>query len=517
LNLTDLIYLLPELILLLAATVVFALDALWPREKTKGWLPYVALAGLVAAAAGLLPALIKGGQGGVVASMLAADPFAVFFKLLAILAVAVVILTAMPYLTGRTPYRGEFYALLLIVAAAICLATSATNLVMIYLGMEFLSITSYILAGYLRNDKKSGEAALKYFLYGAIASAVMLYGMSLLYGATGTTDLAGIAAAFREQVGAGLVVPVSNAATSARPAPTLGVPALILLLAGFGFKASLAPFHQWAPDTYEGAPTPVTAFLSTASKAAGFAILMRVFLVALAPLQSEWVALLIAVSVLTMTVGNLTALRQINVKRLLAYSSIAQAGYMLIGVAAVAGAGLLAPVSGAAASARPAPTFNGINGVLIYLFAYLFTNVGAFAVVTAVETATGKVELKDYAGLIRRSPWLAGLLLLFLLSLAGIPPTGGFLGKFYVFGAAVQRQMWGLLAIAAVNSVMAAFYYLNVVRYMFFTPAEADAAPIRVAWPLRVSLGITAVLTLLLGLAPGPLITWAAQSVRLLR
>ncbi|MCX6028343.1 MAG: NADH-quinone oxidoreductase subunit N [Chloroflexi bacterium] len=523
-NLTDLTYLLPELILLLAATLVFVLDMVGPKGKAKGWLPYVAIGGLAAAALGVIPGI--GAQPHVVASMLAADPFAVFFKLLAILAVAIVILTAVPYLNGdtgtgdhkgsplqaRTPYRGEFYALLLVVGAAICLVTSATNLVMIYLGMEFLSITSYILAGFLRHDKKSGEAALKYFLYGATASAVMLYGMSLLYGATGTTDLAGIAAAFagKAQVGAGLVIPVSNAATSARPASTsaLGVPALILLLTGFGFKASLAPFHQWAPDTYEGAPTPVTAFLSTASKAAGFAILMRVFLVALAPLQAQWVALLIAVSVLTMTVGNLTALRQTNVKRLLAYSSIAQAGYMLIGVAAVWG-------TGARAGASPAPTFTGINGVLIYLFAYLFTNVGAFAVVTAVETATGKVELKDYAGLIRRAPWLAGLLVVFLLSLAGIPPTGGFVGKFFVFGAAVQRQMWGLLAIAAVNSVVAAFYYLNIVRYMFFTPAEADAEPIGVAWPLRVSLGITAVLTLLLGLAPGLLIAWATKSVQL--
>ncbi len=488
---TDLIYLLPELILLLAAALVFVLDMVGPKEKAKGWLPYVAISGLAAAALGLipvLPPLAGGGQGGVlVASMLAADPFAVFFKLLAILAVAIVILTAVPYLAGRTPYRGEFYALLLVVGAAICLVTSATNLVMIYLGMEFLSITSYVLAGFLRHDKKSGEAALKYFLYGATASAVMLYGMSLLYGATGTTDLAGIAAAFTGKAQAELT--------------WLGVPALILLLAGFGFKASLAPFHQWAPDTYEGAPTPVTAFLSTASKAAGFAILMRVFLVALAPLQTQWVALLIAVSVLTMTAGNLTALRQTNVKRLLAYSSIAQAGYMLIGVAAVVGTG---------------GTFTGINGVLIYLFAYLFTNVGAFAVVTAVETATGKVELKDYAGLIRRSPWLAGLLLVFLLSLAGIPPTGGFVGKFFVFGAAVQRQMWGLLAIAAVNSVVAAFYYLNIVRYMFFTPAEADAEPIGTAWPLRVALGITAALTLLLGLAPGPLIAWATRSVQLL-
>ncbi len=275
------------------------------------------------------------------------------------------------------------------------------------------------------------------------------------------------------------------------------------------------PFHQWAPDTYEGAPTPVTAFLSTASKAAGFAILIRVFLVALAPLQAQWVALLIAVSVLTMTVGNLTALRQTNIKRLLAYSSIAQAGYMLIGVAAVVGGELLTPTSSAATKAPLALTFNGINGVLIYLFAYLFTNVGAFAVVTAVETATGKVELQDYAGLIRRSPWLAALLVIFLLSLAGIPPTGGFLGKFFVFGAAVQRQMWGLLAIAAVNSVIAAFYYLNIVRYMFLTPADAGAENVRTAWPLSVALGITAALTLLLGLLPGAFINWAAGSAQL--
>jgi len=492
LNLTDLTYLLPELILLFAATVVFALDALWPKGRPKEWLPYAAIAGLAAAALGIIPSLGAGAR--IVASMLALDRFAIFFKALAIIGVAVVILTAIPYLAGRTPYRGEFYALLLVVAAAICLAASATNLVMIYLAMEFLSITSYVLAGYLRNDRKSGEAALKYFLYGATASAVMLYGISLLYGATGTTDMAGIAAALTGKAAGELV--------------WLGVPALILLLAGFGFKASLVPFHQWAPDTYEGAPTPVTAFLSTASKAAGFAILMRVFLVAMGPLQAQWIALLIAVSIATMTVGNLTALKQTNVKRLLAYSSIAQAGYMLIGVVAVWG-------MGAPGGASPAPTFTGINGVLIYLFAYLFTNVGAFAVVTAFEAATGKVELNDYAGLVKRSPWLAGLLFIFLISLAGIPPTGGFLGKFFVFGAAVQRQMWILLAIAAVNTVVAAFYYLNVVRYMFFVPAEEGAERVEVALPLRGALLITAALTLLLGLIPGPLIAWATQSVQI--
>ena len=499
-NSTDLIYLLPELILLATAALVFLLDVVWLKRSRGGKgeqgfvrspeiLPYVALLGLLAAILGMIPA-----AGGVhqVATMLAVDPFALFFKTLAILAVAIVILTAIPYLPGRTPYRGEFYALLLITGLAISLAVSATNLVMIYLSMEFLSITSYVLAGYVRNDRKSGEAAIKYFLYGATASAVMLYGMSLLYGATGTTDLGELAAAF--------------AGKSQGELSLLGTPAIILLLAGFGFKASLVPFHQWAPDTYEGAPTPVTAFLSTASKATGFAILIRVFLVAMVGLQAQWIALVTAVSILTMTIGNLTALRQTNIKRMLAYSSIAQAGYMLMGVAAVALT---------ATGSQAGLTFTGINGVLIYLFAYLFTNAGAFAVVIAVENATGKTSLRDYAGLAQRAPWLAGLLFVFLVSLAGIPPTGGFLGKFFVFGAAIQGKLWGLAAVAAVNSVVAAFYYLNIVRLMFFTPAD-DEAPVRVALSLQTALIVTAALTLLLGLAPGPLIAWAGQSVQFL-
>jgi NADH-quinone oxidoreductase subunit N len=317
---------------------------------------------------------------------------------------------------------------------------------------------------------------------------VMLYGMSLLYGATGTTDLGQISIALSVRPQGDLV--------------WLIIPSIVMLLAGFGFKASLVPFHQWAPDTYEGAPTPITAFLSTASKATGFAILMRVFVTAFGvyPVAGQWITLLVAISVLTMTLGNLTALRQTNIKRLLAYSSIAQAGYILIGVAAVA--------------AAPGLTFNGINGVLLYLFAYLFTNLGAFAVVIAIETATGKVELKDYSGMVRRSPWLAVLLTIFLLSLAGIPPTGGFLGKLYVFGAAVNRAMWVLLAIAAVNTVIAAFYYLNIVRYMFFVPSEEHAEHVSVSPAFSMVLGITAGVTLLLGIFPGPFIAWASISAR---
>ena len=489
-QLTDVTYLLPELVLLVGAALVFLLDILWLRrtgspERRFSWLPGIAIVVLLVAALAILPSQV---QSATVATMLTVDAFALFFKALAIMAVGLVILTAIPYLRGRTPFSGEFYALLLITAVAISLAVSANNLIMIYLSMEFLSITSYVLAGYLRNDRKSGEAALKYFLYGATASAVMLYGMSLLYGATGTTDLTQLSDILTRQTQGDLV--------------WLIVPSIVMLLAGFGFKASLVPFHQWAPDTYEGAPTPITAFLSTASKATGFAILMRVFITAFGsfPAAGQWIVLLVLVSVLTMTLGNLTALRQTNVKRLLAYSSIAQAGYMLIGVAAVA--------------ARPGQTFNGINGTLVYLFTYLFTNLGAFAVVIAIETETGKVDLAEYSGLARRSPWLAGLLTIFLLSLAGIPPTGGFLGKLYVFGAAVNRSMWVLLAIAAINTVIAAFYYLNIVRYMFFVPGEEQAERVSVSPAFGAVLGITAVVTLLLGLVPGPLIAWASVSAR---
>ncbi len=486
---TDLTYLLPELILLLGAALVFILDIVWLRraepERRLQWLPGIAIAVLLLAALGLIPSQ---GQTASVATMLRVDGFAVFFKALALMGVALVISMSMPYLKGRTPFAGEFYALLLATALAICLAVSATNLVMIYLSMEFLSITSYVLAGYLRHDRKSGEAALKYFLYGATASAAMLYGMSLLYGATGVTDLAQLSVALGAGARGDLAWLIS--------------PAIVLLMAGFGFKASLVPFHQWAPDTYEGAPTPITAFLSTASKATGFAILMRVFVTALGRgvIPGQWIPLLVAIAVLTMTLGNLTALRQTNIKRLLAYSSIAQAGYILIGVVAIVADG--------------GRTFTGINGVLIYLLAYLFTNLGAFAVVTAIETVTGKVEIKDYAGMVRRAPWLAALLLIFLLSLAGIPPTGGFLGKLYVFGAAVQVQMWVLLAIAAVNTVVAAFYYLNIVRYMFFTPAEEGADRVATPPAFGAVLGITAVVTVLLGLIPGPVIAWASESAR---
>ncbi len=410
---------------------------------------------------------------------MAVDPYALFFKASAIIAIALVIIASIQFMKGRSRYLGEFYALLVFAALAISVAVSATNLILVYIGIEFLSITSYILAGFLRDNKRSEEAAIKYFLYGASAGAVMLYGMSLLYGATGSTDLVAIGQVF----------------TATGTDLLLGVVAIVLLLAGFGFKSSLVPFHQWAPDTYDGAPTPVTAFLSTASKAAGFAIAGRVFLTALPDFIDSWTAILAAVAMLTMTIGNLTALKQTSVKRMLAYSSIAQAGYILLGLVAV----------------NPNDTFSGLNGLMIYIFAYLFTNIGAFLVVMVLERQNEIYDIEEYSGLFQRSPGLALLMTLFMLSLAGIPPTAGFMGKFFVFAAVVEQQLLVLAAVAAVNVVIGAAYYLNVVRYMAFRPSEDDT-PITLSGGMKTALIITAVMVLVVGIAAQPFITWATES-----
>jgi NADH-quinone oxidoreductase subunit N len=494
----------PELILLLTGLIVLVVDLIWQDEATTDgkkalWVPGIALVGLAAALVATLW-LASAPQAATVLAVMAVDPFALFFKIVAIATVGLVVLAAVPYLKGRTPYRGEFYALLIFAGLAICLASSATNLISVYLAMEFLSITSYVLAGYLRHDQKSNEAGVKYFLYGAVTSAVMLYGMSLLYGATGTTDLATIA---------------QRLLSGDETIHWLGIAALIPLLAGFAFKIVLAPFHQWAPDTYEGAPTPITAFLSVGSKAAGFAILMRVLLTAMGSdvfrygigfrAGIGWWTFLMALSIISMLLGNLIALRQTNIKRMLAYSSIAQAGYIVIGFISLA--------------LDVESPFLGINGVLFYLFAYLFTNLAAFSAVIAVESATGSTEIADYRGLVKRSPVIAGVLFIALLSLAGVPGTGGFLGKFFVFGSALQMGMAQTFALALVGiftSVIAAFYYLNVVRQMFFEPADEGAAPIAVPLGLKVGLLLTAAGILIVGLYPDPFIRLATNSIHIL-
>ena len=461
----------PELVLLLAGLLILGLDAIHPRQEEKHWLPYVALAGLAGA---LIATVTLWGWNTRVLFVLSCDPFALVVKMVALVAMGIVILVSDAYIRARSRYQGEFYALLLFSTLAICLLGGATNLIMIFLAFDFLSITSYILTGYLRDDQRSTEAAIKYFLYGAALSAVMLYGTSWLYGVTGSTDLSGIATALME------------AENTLRP---VVLPALILMTAGFAFKIGAVPFHQWAPDAYEGAPTPVTAFLSVGPKIAGFALIVRVMLTALpidlANLAMDWRALLMAIAALTMTVGNLVALWQQNIKRLLAYSSIAQAGYILIGVVA--------------ASPR------GVTAVLFYLAAYALANLGAFAAVITFSNQTGSDEIEDYAGLHKRAPGLALILIICLLSLAGTPPTAGFTGKLWIFSAAIEEGLLWLAVGGVINSVISLACYWKIIRAMYIVPPK-ETSTLPVANTLAIALGLTIIGVFVLGLWPTPLL-----------
>ena len=492
----DFILLLPEIIMTAAAFLVITLDIIWKGdERSLTVLPWIAFGAAMAAILATLWTFQAASVDFAVATdagnlvpMLAVDPMALFFKILAALTVALVGLSAVDYLRIHTPFRGEFYGLTLLAGLSLMLMSSATNLVMIYLAVEFLSITSYILTAYLRTDARSTEAGLKYLLYGAVASGVMLYGFSLLYGATGSVDLARIASQLPE--------------TATLP---LIITAVILILTGLGFKIALVPFHQWSPDAYEGAPTPITAFLSVGPKVAGFAVLIRILTVALPAYDLNWTAILVVISILTMTVGNLVALWQTNIKRLLAYSSIAQAGYMLVGLAAWS----------AQVSSGPLTLAGGVNGILLYLFAYLFTNLGLFAVVIILENKMGTANIADYAGLIRRSPFLSIALLVFFLSLIGIPPTGGFMGKLFVFGAAIDQGLYALALIGVFNSVISVYYYFGIARQVFFGEAE-DESPIQPGLVMNAVVTVTMVITLLIALYGQPFINFADNSAKIL-
>jgi len=478
-----LILLSPQLLLLLWALLVLGLDLL--LKKAKDSLAYLALAGFAPALVAAIYLLAQGTDRSLLSGMVRVDAYSLYFTIIACLASGLVMLASMEYMKARTRYRGEFYGLLLLATLAMSLMASSTNLIMIYLSIEFMSLTSYVLVGYFRDDPKSSEGGLKYFLFGAVTSSLMLYGMSLMYGATGTTDLAEIA--------------TSLATMQAIMPPTrfLILPALLFMLVGFSFKMALVPFHQWSPDAYEGAPIPVATLLSVGPKAMGFAILLRVLLTAFPAFQFDWVAILMGISIVTMTLGNLTAMRQTNIKRMLAYSSIAQAGYILVGVVSIV------------------PFTVGIHGVLLYLMAYLFTNAGAFVAVIAFSHVTNSDEISDYAGLVRRSPALAAMMVIFFMSLAGLPPTAGFVGKLFVFGAAVQAGYYYLAIIGVLNSVISVVYYFNVVRQMFFVPPPTEERLSLPRFPMAAAI-ICVVLVLIIGLYPQPLIDLVGQSVTLL-
>jgi NADH-quinone oxidoreductase subunit N len=479
----DLVAILPELLVITGGCLLLVLDPLTPQHR-KDWLTYLSLASLGAAfvvgywfmgAYTVSPRLAFSG-------LYVLDAYGTFWKLLLIGVSALIILLAKAHLKLEEIDLPEFYALILLSLSGMMVMVSGADLLVIYLGLELMSLCLYVMAGFKRYELRPLEAAAKYFILGSFSSGILLYGISLLFGRTGSTTLAGI----REGIAS---LPAGD--------PIL-ILAMSLLVVGFGFKVSAVPFHMWTPDVYEGAPTSVTAYMAVASKAASFAAFVRVFLGALGGLKEDWQMLLVAISVATMILGNVVAIVQTNIKRMLAYSSIAHAGYALIGLAV-------------------ADAF-GTASVMLYLVIYAFMNLGAFTVVTMLRR--GGLEgdsIDDYTGLAKRNKWAALVMLLFMISLAGIPPTGGFIAKFYIFMAAVGAGMTWLAVVAVVFAAVSAYFYLRVVMVMYMRdPGEAAGMPgngVRVVVsPATIAvLLVASAAVLILGVFPDPLAK-AAQS-----
>jgi NADH-quinone oxidoreductase subunit N len=470
----------PLLIVSGVAILLLLVDFVLPYGK-KHLSAWVAMGGIVWA---LWRTLAQWGQtqhG--YSGMVALDSLSTFFNVLFLASTGVVVLLSHPFLKKEDVEHSEYYALLLFATAGMMILASGLDLITLFLGIEVLSISLYILAGYRRDSDASNEAAMKYFLLGAFSSAILLYGIALTYGATGSTNLLKIADVLGNTTG---------------PLPEgLLYAGIALILVGLAFKVAAAPFHMWTPDVYEGAPTPITAFMSAGPKAGAFAAIVRVFFVAFGPVHVEWDAALTVITILTMTVGNIAAIAQTNVKRMLAYSSIAHTGYVLIGI-----------VSGGVI---------GATGALFYLLAYVAMNLGAFAVIILLEHQGEKGdELKDYAGLGFRYPALGALLSLFMISLSGIPPTVGFVGKLYLFGAAVSSGHILLAVFGVLNSAVSVFYYLRLMVLMYMREPQEALPKLRVPLALALVLIVTAAGTLLPGLWPSGLFEAARDGVRAL-
>jgi len=471
----DFFAILPQIILVLAGMVILMLEPITPPAR-KGQL------GKIAVVASFLAACTLSFQPARTAyaafnGMWLADSFSFTFQWLFFIITGVAALIAIEFNDRESIHRGEYYALLLFAGSGMSLMAASGDLILTFLGIEILSIATYILAGFKRTDARSTESALKYFLLGSFATAFLLYGISLVYGSTGTTSYAAIRT----------IVALQGA-----PQVTMVV-GLGMLLVGFGFKIAIVPFHAWAPDVYEGAPTAVTAFMIVGPKAAGFAALARVLITALPALGADWSVILWASSILTMTVGNVVALRQTNIKRMLAYSAIAHAGYILIGMVARSAA--------------------GYRAVIFYLIAYTAMNLGALSIVLALSgKGDRRVDLEDYAGLGKTQPWPAAALALFLISLAGIPLTGGFVGKFYLFSAAIQQHYVALAIVGVLNSVISVYYYFRLIVLMYMKePHAAETEPIPL--PVLAVIAIAAAAVLWLGLAPTSILNLAGRSI----
>ncbi len=480
---SDLRFWLPEAILCITFLVALLGDLVVRGRRT--WVPFaVSVAGLITAGAYAVAAMNHGLDAGqfqghtIMGSLMIVDGMAGFFRLLFIFASLVTVLfawTSEEIMGKRRENKGEFYALTVLLTAAMMVMAEARDLLMLFLSMEAVGLISYVMAGYMRTSLRSSEASLKYVLFGAVSSAIMLYGMSLLYGMTGAMEFDGI----------------RNALISGTVDPFALLVVVVLILAGMSYKIAAVPFHYWCPDVYEGAPTPVSAIFSVGPKAAGFALMIRFFYTTFAAgtdagtqlvQDINWPLLVAVMSVATMTYGNLVALRQTNVKRMLAYSSIAHVGYLLMGFVLLSSAGLAS--------------------ILFYLLVYTLMNLGAFFYVVAINNHLKSEELSDYVGIGFRAPWAGAMMVIFLASLTGVPPFAGFVGKFYLFTAVLDKQWFWLAIVAALNSVVSLYYYFKVVRAMFLsTPAEGtDMSPLKLHWLQYVVLAMLAIPTLALGL-----------------
>jgi NADH-quinone oxidoreductase subunit N len=477
-QIADYLRILPEIILSIFGMAIMLLDPLLEERRRAKVLGGVGLAGALVA---LVSTFCMARQPGPAFwNMVQVDAFSVFFHVVIVAITVVVILSSYEYMEVQKIRAGEYYALVLFAAVGMCLMSSATELVLIFIALEISSISTYILAGFRRRAAISSEASVKYFLLGSFATAFFLYGVALMFGATGSTSIS-----------------VISAKLQAEPTvPVLAYAAFALMFVGLGFKVAAAPFHVWTPDVYEGAPAPVVGFMSTGPKAAVFAVLLRIIFEAHAPgaLWFIW-----ATAALSMTIGNLSALVQTNVKRLLAYSSIAHAGYLLMAFAALKGT-------------------DGITSAMFYSASYAAMNVGAFAVISHFAGAGERyVTLEDYAGLGRRSPVLAATLTIFLLSLIGIPMTGGFFAKFYVFSAALQNNLIWLVIIGVLNSAIGAYYYLRIIVAMYMRESTHEEPISPISFSLGSALAISVIATLYLGILPGRVLDYARSAAELIR
>ncbi|MFA6808308.1 MAG: NADH-quinone oxidoreductase subunit N [Eubacteriales bacterium] len=467
----------PEIALMVATLVLLAIGLLIPPGSRKGMFPLTVFA-LLSILAYTCYDFFFGEYGIFLNGMYLHDQFAVFFKILFLISTLLVVLISPNYVQKFQAYRGEFYPLLLAATFGMMLMAGAGELITMYVGLEVMTISFYILVGYGTNDGRSAEAGMKYLVLGSASSAILLYGISIIYGLTGSTQIMEISYAMQQ-----VITPSTILAT-------------VFVLAGFGFKISLIPFHMWAPDIYEGAPTPVTALLAVASKAAAFAALIRVYLLMLfsqSVYSQTGITLLIILASMTMIMGNLMAIPQKNIKRLLAYSSIAQAGYIMVGVIAASVA--------------------GVKGVLFYAMIYVFANLGAFSVVIHVGQAQGSDEIADYAGLARRSPLAAVVMTASMLSLAGIPPLAGFVGKFYIFSAVMGSGFITIAFIGFIMSMISVYYYLSVVKVMYSKDGE-DLPDIPLSGSSKFAMTFSFIMILVIGLYPTPLAQMAMVAAR---